>query len=311
MLSNEFIVVHNLTKQFAEQRVIDGMSFSVRAGEITGLLGPNGSGKTTMVRLLNGLLHPDAGQMLVAGYNPMTEGKIIRKISGVLTESADFYRHMSGLDNLLFFGRLYGITNSRRAEELLDTFGLSDHKHKAVGTYSTGMRKRLGLAKALLHEPDILFLDEPTNGLDPEGVRHVLAYIRQLNEEFGTTIFICSHLLNQMEHICHRYLFIDKGRIIEQGKLEQLRARHRQAIDVVLEVDAVPEHISVVRDTLQSVQPGTTATHQIICSVAHTEQIPQLIEALVRVTKVYSAKIEEPDLESLYFAVQEGRQNSA
>lgn len=322
---NAFVMADGLVKRFGERTVIDDLSFSVREGEITGLLGPNGSGKTTVVRLLNGVLRPNSGSIAVAGLDPMKQGDEIRALSGVLTESADFYRHMSGLDNLLFFGRLYGIRDERRSEQLLDMFGLGPHKQKAVGTYSTGMRKRLGLAKALLHRPKMLFLDEPTNGLDPEGVRLVLGHIQQLNEQFGTTILICSHLLNQMEAICHRYLFIDEGRLIEAGGLAELRERHRQKIDVEIEVDDVPRGGEIaggsgpgsemskggIRDggligpaTFRSVSDGTIGAHRILCSVESKADIPQLLATLVKMTSVYSAHVIEPDLETLYFKVR-------
>lgn len=310
-MSREFVTATQLVKSFGGYTVIDELSFSVREGEITGLLGPNGSGKTTVVRLLNGVLRPDAGTITVAGLDPLADGDGVRALSGVLTESADFYRHMNGLDNLLFFGRLYGVDDRRRCEELLDMFGLLPHANKAVGTYSTGMRKRLGLAKALLHRPKILFLDEPTNGLDPEGVRLVLGHIRQLNEEFGTTILICSHLLNQMEAVCHRYLFIDGGRLIEQGTLSELRRRHRPRIEVVVEMDGGPDTregdpVSFPA-AVASATEGTIGRWRVTFVVGGTEEIPPLLASLVGSAKVYSAHVVQPDLESLYFAVGEGR----
>lgn len=307
-----FVVADGLVKRFEGRLVIDDLSFSVREGEITGLLGPNGSGKTTVVRLLNGLLRPDGGKALVAGLDPLEDGQTVRALSGVLTESAEFYRHMSGLDNLLFFGRLYGVQDEGRAHELLDTFGLGAHKHKRVGTYSTGMRKRLGLAKALLHRPKLLFLDEPTNGLDPEGVRLVLDHIKQLNERFGTTVFICSHLLNQMEEICHRYLFLDAGRLIESGPLFELRRRHHPTVEVEVEASDVapPEDESIGFAKVQSVTGGSIGRWRIVYSLESKDDIPRLLACLTQKTAVYSARVMEPDLETLYFKVRAGREKS-
>lgn len=307
--NDNFIVADGIVKRFGEHTAIDDLSFSIRKGEITGLLGPNGSGKTTVVRLLNGVLRAHAGSVSVAGWDPVADGEAVRSVSGVLTESADFYRPMSGLDNLLFFGRLYGVADGGRSEQLLDIFGLGPYKHKPVGTYSTGMRKRLGLAKALLHEPEILFLDEPTNGLDPEGVRLVLEHIRRLNEELGTTVLLCSHLLNQMEAVCHRYLFIDEGRLIEQGDLDELRRRHRQTIDVEVEMDDAPDG-DVGPATVGGVGEGTIGAHRVVYSVTRTEDVPALLARLVAVTSVYSATVIEPDLETLYFEVQAGRERA-
>lgn len=310
-----FITADGLVKRFGGPKVIDDLSFAVRRGKITGLLGPNGSGKTTVVRLLNGLLRPTRGTMSVAGLNPLTDGDALRARCGVLTESADFYRPMSGLDNLLFFGRLYGVDDKERCEQLLDMFGLGGAAmHKKVGAYSTGMRKRLGLAKALLHRPDILFLDEPTNGLDPEGVRLVLHHIQDLNERFGTTILLCSHLLNQMQAVCHEYLFLDAGRLIEAGTLGELRARHQSTIELEIELDEVPEvpegeAARLGPATLHEVHAGTIGAYRLACSVRRKDDIPVLLAALTATTAVYSARVLEPDLEELYFAVQEGSGN--
>lgn len=306
-MRSPMILTEGLVKRFGQRVVVDDLSFSLREGEITGLLGPNGSGKTTVVRLLNGLLRPDRGKISIGGLDPATSGDVIRKISGVLTESADFYRHMTGLQNLNFFGKLYGVHDEARRIRLLDMFGLGPHRHKKVGTYSTGMRKRLGLAKALLHEPRLLFLDEPTNGLDPEGVRLVLDHIKKLNKQFGTTILICSHLLNQMEEICDHYLFIDKGRLIEQGTLPDLRKRHEHHIVVKIEMDDVPgkEHIGPA--VIEAIEPGSIGKCAIHLALKRKEEIPYLLERLVKQTSVYSSIVYEMGLESLYFKVRMGR----
>lgn len=304
-MSEVLIWAENVTKSFGERTVIKDLSFVVREGEITGLLGPNGSGKTTAIRLLNGVIRADRGAMRVAGYDPGKNGELVRQNSGVLTESADFYRHLSGLDNLRFFGRLYGVVDDDRCRELLETFGLGEHQHKKVGTYSTGMRKRLGLAKALLHRPKLLFLDEPTNGLDPEGVRHVLGYIKELNQKFGTTILVCSHLLNQMEAICDRYLFIDQGRLIEHGTLSDLKKRYRHGMYLEVETDRLPSEQDLGEIQIEGVGPGTIGAHRIRISVDGVDDIPPLLRSLTQSVAVYRAQVEDQDLESLYFMIRE------
>src|SRR5690625_4955393 len=179
------ISASGVSKSFGDRSAVNDLSLVVRSGEIVGLIGPSGSGKTTMIRLFSGLLRADAGSTHVNGLDPLMHGELVRKQCGVLTESADFYRHMSALDNLKFFADLYGVTDASRPEELLETAGLGDDRNRKVGGFSTGMRKRLGFAKALLHRPRILFLDEPTNGLDPDATREVLSAIRRLNETEG------------------------------------------------------------------------------------------------------------------------------
>lgn len=166
---NELIIeVNSINKSFSGQKVIDNLSFAVNRGEIVGFLGPNGSGKTTTIRLLNGVITPDSGKIMVWGLNPNSSGEEIRRRSGVMTESAGLYRSLSGIENLRFFAGLYGLNKPEaRINELLVDFGLEEAKDKKVGAYSTGMKKRLGIAKALLHSPELLFLDEPTTGLDP------------------------------------------------------------------------------------------------------------------------------------------------
>lgn len=308
-MGRSFITAAHVVKRFDKRNVIDDLSFTIQQGEITGLLGPNGSGKTTMVRLLNGVLRPNAGDISVAGRNPVDQGAEVRRMSGVLTESVDFYRHLSGLDNLRFYARLYGLTSSSRPAELLDVFGLGPHQDKKVGTYSTGMRKRLGLARALLHDPQILFLDEPTNGLDPEGTQAVLDIIKRLNREKGTTVLICSHLLNQMEAVCDRYLFINEGRLIEQGRLAELEQRHRGTITIAVETDiemAAGERIHGDHKVV-SVGAGRLGPHRVHLTAENTAEIPALLRALTQQGAVYSVRVLEQDLESLYFRIREAK----
>ena len=296
------IIASNVNKSFGPKAVIRDLSFGVTAGEVVGLLGPNGSGKTTMVRLLSGVLRPDSGQVSVDGRDPLAEGEAVRMATGVLTESADFYRNMSAFDNLRFFADLYGVLDGRRPSQLLDEFGLADDRHRSVGTFSTGMRKRLGLAKALLHEPSVLFLDEPTNGLDPDGTRMVLESIRQLNSRRPTTILICSHLLDQLETVCDRYVFIDDGRLIESGTLPELRARYQPELLVEIETDMQVEAAQALGYSVTAHEPE--GVRRLLFTVDRREQVPELLKAVVEQAQVFGAKISEPDLEDLYFSIR-------
>lgn len=291
----------NVSKSFGNKSVISGLTFGIDPGEVVGLLGPNGSGKTTMVRLLNGVLRPDSGTVSVSGLDPLAHGRQVRQMSGVLTESADFYQNMSALDNLRFFADIYGAADPDRPVRLLQDFGLGDDMHRRVGTYSTGMRKRLGLAKALLHEPSVLFLDEPTNGLDPDGTRMVLQSIRQLKLRESVTILICSHLLQQLELVCDRYLFIDEGQLIEAGTLPQLRERYQQGVQL-----AVQTGLETPDNAFQGREYGITTSNGIRWlnfELADRGEVPVLLRELVTVAEVYGAQIREPALEDLYFAI--------
>jgi ABC-2 type transport system ATP-binding protein len=304
-MTDSLIQLDNVSKAYGTKPVIDAISFQVNRGEIVGLLGPNGSGKTTAIRLMTGVIMPQSGAITVAGHNPSRNGDAIRRMSGILTESAGFYAGMTGLDNLRFFAQLYGVQDPQRAQALLAEFGLGPHANQKVGTYSTGMKKRLGLAKALLHRPDILFLDEPTNGLDPEGIRMVLASIRSLNQRDGTTIILCSHLLQQLETVCHRYLFLQPSargaHLIEQGTLPELEAKYGG--DAVLHVET---NLSLVGTHYGDVPAQRIATDRIQFSLSGKAAVAPLLRQILQEADVYSAVLANTDLESLYFKIREG-----
>ncbi|HEY3366713.1 MAG TPA: ABC transporter ATP-binding protein [Symbiobacteriaceae bacterium] len=299
-MSETLIELSQVTKSFDGRPVLSDFSFQVRRGEIAGLLGPNGSGKTTTIRLINGVIRPDAGSIRVNGYDAAHDGDAIRAASGILTESAAFYVHMTGLQNLQFYAKLYGVTEAGRAGELLAEFGLLDAATRKVGTYSTGMKKRLGLAKALLHRPEILFLDEPTNGLDPEGIRMVLEAIVSLNRRDGTTMILCSHLLAQLERVCHRYLFLDGGRLIEQGTLAELEAKYLTDISLEVETD-----LPLTGETYRSVPARRLSTNRIEFTLPGKQAVPALLRQLSAEASVYTAAVTGQDLESIYFKIRE------
>ncbi len=299
------ITAKGVSKRFGAKRAIDGLSLSVAEGEVVGLLGPNGSGKTTMVRMFNGLLRPDAGGVTVGGLDPLERGDDVRRATGVLTETARFYRHMTALQNLRFFADLYGVTDPERPRRLLEEVGLGDDMHRQVGTYSTGMRKRLGFAKALLHDPRVLFLDEPTSGLDPDGTRDVLTEIRRLNEARGTTILVCSHLLPQLETVCHRYLFIDSGRLIEQGTLAELKARYQRTVLLEVDTDLAPEGTAFHGHAFTVTE--REGRRLLTFRLEERAQVPGLLRSIVGTADVYGARVVEQGLEELYFAIRQER----
>ena len=303
-MTQPMIELNRVSKRFGEHPVLREFSMTVGRGEIVGLLGPNGSGKTTSIRLMNGVMKPDGGAITVAGYDPVHDGEPIRRMSGIMTESAGFYLNMTGLQNLQLFADLYGVTDSHRPLELLEEFGLTGARNQKVGTYSTGMKKRLGLAKALLHKPEILFLDEPTNGLDPEGIRMVLEYIVQLNRRYGTTMILCSHLLQQLETVCHRYVFITGGRVIEQGTLAELEERHVKEAVLQVETDLVLQGASYRGVTARQLGAGKVAF-----TLSGKAAVPEFLRQLTQEARVYGAALVNQDLESLYFKIREVAQH--
>ncbi|AZU60131.1 ABC transporter ATP-binding protein [Neobacillus mesonae] len=298
-----FINVKNISKSFKDQKVLKKISFSVEEGSITGLLGPNGSGKTTMIRLLNGVILPTDGEIVVGGFDPNKNGDEIRKISGIVTESTSLYHEMSAYDNLMFFSELYGVKDDSRIDYLLEQFEMTEHKDKLVGTFSTGMKKRVALAKALLHRPKILFLDEPTNGLDPEGIQMVIGYLKKINKDENITILICTHVLHQLETICDHYLFIQNGMLLESGNRRELEEKYLGEIDLVVETNLIPSG-----EVYHNFPYKRIDESHLSFRLNSKKDVPSLLRLILKESDVFSSAFANRDLETLYFAIR-GEQN--
>ncbi|MBM7691114.1 ABC-2 type transport system ATP-binding protein [Peribacillus deserti] len=297
------IYVSKLSKRYGNELILKDVNFKADEGEIIGLLGPNGAGKTTFIRLLNGVIHSDSGTITVSGFNPAAQGDEVRKISGIVTESAGLYHQMSGKENLEFFAGIYKVGAAKdQISRLLRLFDLEEHQAKLVGAYSTGMKKRLGLAKALLHNPKILFLDEPTNGLDPEGIRIVLSYLKKYNKETGTTILICSHVLHQLETVCTSFAFMDRGTIVEQGRLKELEEKYIKELEITLET---PFPIEPLHNIL-GFECLRKSDSYITIKLRSKEDISVLLKEILKSHPVYSVVHENNSLESIYFNIREG-----
>jgi ABC-2 type transport system ATP-binding protein len=216
-----------LTKQFGDFTAVDGMDLSVHEGEVLALLGPNGAGKTTTVRMLASILRPTAGWARVAGYDTVRDAKAVRHLVGLLTEFPGLYGRMRGLDYLDFFGQLQGLSPAQRAERseyLLKRFELWDARDQRTGEYSKGMRQKLALVRAMLHDPQALFLDEPTSAMDPHSAKLVRDAIVELRRD-RRTIVLCTHNLNEAEMLADRIAIIRRGRIVAEGTPAELKAR--------------------------------------------------------------------------------------
>lgn len=217
------ISAENLTKSYDGKLAVDGLNLSVKKGEFFGFLGPNGAGKTTTIRMLSGILRPDHGSVTIED-RPVDDKRSVAGIIGVVPESRGFYDWMTAVEYLGFFADLYGIKDDKkeRVSALLSEVGLMRRRHSRIGTFSRGMRQRLGLARALINRPRILFLDEPTLGLDPQGQEDMHRLLNGLNAE-GVTIFFSSHLLNEVSDLCSRVAIINNGSLVAAGTLEELR----------------------------------------------------------------------------------------
>lgn len=223
MSENNYISVTNLKKYFNEIKAVDGLDLTVNKGDIYGFLGPNGAGKSTTIRMILSLIKPDAGSIEVFGYPLRQKRSDILKNVGALIEKPDFYPYLSAYKNLQLLSQYSGKdVSSNRIFEILDLVGLKDRHKSKVKTFSQGMKQRLGIAQTLLHDPDILILDEPGNGLDPQGTKDVRELIVYLNREKGKTIFLSSHLLPEIELIANRMVIINKGKAVAEGLVKDL-----------------------------------------------------------------------------------------
>jgi ABC-type multidrug transport system ATPase subunit len=223
---NEIITAENLTKSYGHTKAIEGLTLRIREGEFFGFLGPNGAGKTTTIRVLTGIIQPDGGKVTVNG-RPSSEKESIAGVIGVVPESRGFYDWMTAIEYLSFFANLYSVENQeQRIHDLLSEVDLLKRKNSRIGTYSRGMRQRLGLARALINNPKILFLDEPTLGLDPQGQEDIQQLLKKLNAG-GVTIFLSSHLLNEVSNLCSRIGIINNGKMVTEGTIDEIRQKSK------------------------------------------------------------------------------------
>ncbi|HEY3204849.1 MAG TPA: ABC transporter ATP-binding protein [Thermoanaerobaculia bacterium] len=215
----------SLTKRFGRREAVSDVSFDVREGEVFGFLGPNGAGKTTTIRMLVGLARPDRGRIRIRGLDLARDFEKAMAHVGCIVESPDLYRYLTGRENLLHFARMLPGGAAVRIPELAQLVALSERLDEKVSTYSLGMRQRLGIAQALLGNPDILILDEPANGLDPAGIREIRQLVRYLAVERGISVFVSSHLLSEIEQMCDRVAIIHRGRTLAAGPVRDLLGR--------------------------------------------------------------------------------------
>jgi len=234
---SDALVVEGLTKVFRGQTAVDHLSFRVARGRFFGFLGPNGAGKSTTIKMLTGLLRPTAGDAVVEGVRLSQDLLGVKRVIGILPEELPLYERLTGEEYLQFAGRMYGLPRAetgRRAAELLEFLTLADDRGKLIADYSQGMKKKLALAAALIHNPRVLFLDEPLNGIDPVSGRVVTDLLRRMTAK-GVTLFFTTHVLDVVERLCDEVAVIDRGRIVAQGTIDDIRTQREVGQDASLE----------------------------------------------------------------------------
>ena len=251
-MSDPILQTENLTKRYGRRIAVDRVSLSVERGDIFGFLGQNGAGKSTVIRMALGLVRPSRGRVLLFGHDMHRHPLRALGRVGAIVESPAFYENFSGRDNLRIFATLSGGTTAKRIDETLALVDLLDRARDPVRTYSHGMRQRLGIAQALLPNPELIMLDEPTDGLDPQGIREIRLLLPRLRDELGLTILLSSHLLQEVERICNAVAVIDQGRVLYQGAIGALLDKERV---IKITVDPLEDAYQLLsRDPLLSVR---------------------------------------------------------
>ncbi|HZW03585.1 MAG TPA: ABC transporter ATP-binding protein [Anaerolineaceae bacterium] len=309
------IEVSHLSHRYGNRPALDDVSFEVRAGEVFGLLGPNGAGKTTTIRLINGLFEPSAGKLRVLGMDPVTQGEAVRHKTGVLTETPALYERLTARQNLQFFATVSGVPadqSKARAQQLLEYFELTDRADDRAGTFSKGMKQRLALARALIHNPELVFLDEPTAALDPEAALQVRDWIATISRREGNTVILCTHILSEAERLCDRVAVMGPGRLLAVGTLDELR--HRVAPGLWLHVE-LWQPCALRRAALAQI-PGVLSieavdgqpVRSLRVQIAGEDVVPQVAaEVVAQGGQLFRLQPDQISLEEVYFRLQDSQ----
>jgi ABC-2 type transport system ATP-binding protein len=306
--------VNNVKKRIKNKDIIKGISFEVYAGEIFGFLGPNGSGKTTTIRMLVDLIRPTEGTIRICGYDVQKHHDEALQYVGCIVENPELYPYLTGWENLEHFARMLPDADDERIQEVVAIVGMNQRIHDKVRTYSLGMRQRLGIAQALLGRPKLLILDEPTNGLDPQGIKEMREFIRRLAEG-GLSLFVSSHLLSEIQQLCDRVAIISHGEVIKVGEVDVLIDQAGGKVVWTVAPGEMARRLIGQSPFVEAIEeqnledpsvPGST-NHVKIVTQMNGESVPQLSRILVEAgVSLFSVEIKNPTLEDLFLSLTEG-----
>ena len=296
--------VVDLHKAFGSTKAVDGISFQVEKGEVFGLLGPNGAGKSTIISMVSTLISPTKGEIEFKGSSILTDPKAIRQRLGVVPQDIALYPTLSGYENLAFWGSMYGLKGAelkKRIGEVSEIIGLNGRLKDRVDKYSGGMKRRINIGAALLHRPELLIMDEPTVGIDPQSRNHILDTVLELNRQ-GMTIIYTSHYMEEVEYLCSRICIMDQGRIIASGTKEELVELIKGQTQVRLKVDKTDEKILGILRGIKGVSDAEQVLDEIAVSGENVDII--LADIIARVTehgrRISSINVSKPNLEAVF-----------
>jgi ABC-2 type transport system ATP-binding protein len=297
------VELKNVYKKIGQKTLIDNLSFSIESGEVFGFLGPNGAGKTTTIRMMVGLMKPTQGAIFIKGEDLLTHFEKAIQHVGAIVENPELYAFLTGYQNLVHFSRMIGPANYERIQEVTQLVGLDSVIHQKVNTYSLGMRQRLGVAQALLHQPSVLILDEPTNGLDPAGIREFRQLLRQLAHKENVAVLISSHLLSEIELMCDRVGIIQKGTLIGIESVSDF-VQNGQGVSVRFSVDQLEKAKAI----LASFEVPFSIEEDALLLTLEREDIPTWVERFTNEkVKIYAIQPLTKTLEDRFLEVTEGR----
>ncbi|MBN3524767.1 ABC transporter ATP-binding protein [Paenibacillus apiarius] len=305
MSAETVLQLRNVTKKIGKRTIVDQVSFDVPAGEVFGFLGPNGAGKTTTIRMIVGLISMTTGEIYVKGISVNRQFERAMTHIGAIVENPEMYKFLTGYQNLVYFARRHTGVTADRIDEVVKLVGLQKRIHEKVKRYSLGMRQRLGVAQALLHRPSVLILDEPTNGLDPAGIRELRDYLRTLARQEGIAVIVSSHLLSEMELMCDRIAIIQAGKLIDVRSMNDLKNRVAHRIIVEVEQPEPTKEVltAMLPDIAMAVQAGQLEI------TADRDRIPELTRALVQAEiDVYGIRTANQSLEDRFLELTRGEQ---
>ncbi len=300
------INVSSLTKQFKDVKAVDSLSFTVNQSDVYGFLGQNGAGKSTTIRMLLTLIEPSGGEIEIFGLNLRSHRKEILRQVGAIIERPDLYKYLSGYENLQLFAKMNGVDSSRKKlMEQLELVGLADRANSKAKTYSQGMKQRLGIAIALVHDPQLVILDEPTNGLDPQGIADMRNLILHLSRHLKKTVVVSSHLLSEIEQVATRMLIIDKGKKIVEGAVEELIDPAKTLVS--LEATDLSFAVDYIQNSKWNAFLIKPVFDNILLQI-HREQIPELNHDLVYAGVGVLSLQAKNSLENYFLQITAGKQ---